>query len=76
VVQKLGQAMYAPEGESVGFQLGGQATDVILLVMNELGASPILHTKVKIGANVSVAAGPNGRTEPKEPLNKSFDNSA
>jgi lipid-binding SYLF domain-containing protein len=54
-------AMYALEGASVGFQLGGQATDLVLLVMNERGASSILESKVKLGADASVAAGPKGR---------------
>src|SRR5579864_5390840 len=54
-------AMYALEGGSVGFQLGGQATDLVLLVMNERGASSILNSKVKIGADASAAAGPKGR---------------
>jgi len=54
-------AMYALEGGSVGFQLGGQATDLVLLVMNERGASSILSSQVKIGADASAAAGPKGR---------------
>src|ERR1700675_4966258 len=54
-------AMYALEGASVGFQLGGQATDLVLLVMNEKGASAILDSKVKLGADASAAAGPKGR---------------
>src|SRR6202140_2114795 len=54
-------AMYALEGASVGFQLGGQATDLVLLVMNERGASAILSSKVKLGADASAAAGPKGR---------------
>ena len=54
-------AMYALEGGSVGFQLGGQATDLVLLVMNERGAASILSSKVKIGADASAAAGPKGR---------------
>src|ERR1700688_3276935 len=54
-------AMYALEGASVGFQLGGQATDLVLLVMNERGASSILSSKVKLGADLSAAAGPKGR---------------
>jgi lipid-binding SYLF domain-containing protein len=54
-------AMYALEGGSVGFQIGGQATDLVLLVMNEKGASSILSSKVKIGADASAAAGPKGR---------------
>jgi len=54
-------AMYALEGGSIGFQIGGQATDLILLIMNERGASSILNSKVKLGADASVAAGPLGR---------------
>lgn len=54
-------AMYALEGASVGFQLGGQATDLILIVMNNKGATSILDSKVKLGADASVAAGPKGR---------------
>src|SRR6202521_4505197 len=54
-------AMYALEGGSVGFQIGGQATDLVLLVMNERGASSILDSKVKLGADASAAAGPKGR---------------
>lgn len=54
-------AMYALEGGSVGFQIGGQATDLVLLVMNDRGASSILESKVKLGADASVAAGPVGR---------------
>lgn len=53
--------MMALEGASVGFQLGGQATDFVLLVMNDRGASAILSSKVKLGANASAAAGPKGR---------------
>jgi lipid-binding SYLF domain-containing protein len=54
-------AMYALEGGSVGFQLGGQATDLVLLVMNERGATSILDSKVKLGVDASAAAGPKGR---------------
>src|ERR1700693_5327439 len=54
-------AMMALEGGSVGFQIGGQATDLVLLVMNERGASSILDSKVKLGGDASVAAGPVGR---------------
>src|SRR5579863_1161988 len=54
-------AMFALEGGSVGFQIGGQATDLILLVMNERGASSILESKVKLGGDASIAAGPVGR---------------
>jgi SH3 domain-containing YSC84-like protein 1 len=53
--------MMALEGGSFGFQIGGQATDFVLLVMNESGASGILASKVKLGADASVAAGPIGR---------------
>jgi lipid-binding SYLF domain-containing protein len=53
--------MMALEGASVGFQIGGQATDFVLLVMNKEGASSILGSKVKLGADASAAAGPVGR---------------
>jgi lipid-binding SYLF domain-containing protein len=53
--------MMALEGASFGFQLGGQATDFVLLVMNQRGASSILSSKVKLGADASAAAGPKGR---------------
>jgi SH3 domain-containing YSC84-like protein 1 len=55
-------ALYALEGVSVGFQLGGQATDFVLLVMNPKGAHSLLSSKVKLGADASAAAGPKGRT--------------
>ena len=55
-------AMYALEGVSIGFQLGGQATDFVLLVMNPKGAKSLLSSKVKLGADASAAAGPKGRT--------------
>lgn len=54
-------AMMALEGGSFGFQIGGQATDFVLLVMNERGARAILSSKVKLGADASAAAGPKGR---------------
>ena len=54
-------AMYALEGGSVGLQIGGQATDFVILVMNDRGASSLLKSKVKLGADASVAAGPKGR---------------
>lgn len=54
-------AMYALEGGSIGFQIGGEATDLVLLIMNERGASSILDSKVKLGGDASVAAGPVGR---------------
>src|ERR1700751_4618686 len=55
-------AMYALEGGNIGFQLGGQATDFVLLVMNPSGAGSLLGSKVKLGADASAAAGPKGRT--------------
>ena len=55
-------AMYALEGGSVGLQIGGEATDLVILVMNDRGASSLLHSKVKLGADASIAAGPKGRT--------------
>jgi SH3 domain-containing YSC84-like protein 1 len=54
-------SMMALEGGSLGFQIGGQATDFVLLVMNAGGANAILSSKVKLGADASVAAGPVGR---------------
>ena len=58
--------MMALEGGSFGFQIGGEATDFVMLVMNERGASGILSSKVKLGADASVAAGPVGRTASAE----------
>lgn len=55
-------AMYALEGGSIGFQIGGQATDFVILVMNNRGVDSLLGSKVKLGADASVAAGPKGRT--------------
>ena len=55
-------ALYALEGVSIGFQVGGQATDFVLLVMNPKGAESLLYSKVKLGADASAAAGPKGRT--------------
>ena len=54
-------SMMALEGGSIGFQLGAQATDFVLLVMNDRGASSILSSKVKLGGDASAAAGPKGR---------------
>jgi SH3 domain-containing YSC84-like protein 1 len=54
-------SMMALEGASFGLQAGGQATDFVLLIMNEQGASSILSSKVKLGADASAAAGPVGR---------------
>jgi lipid-binding SYLF domain-containing protein len=55
-------AMYALEGGSFGFQIGGEATDFVILVMNTRGVDSLLHSKVKLGGDASVAAGPVGRT--------------
>jgi len=55
-------SMFALEGASIGFQLGGQATDFVLLVMNDRGATSVLGSKVKLGADASAAAGPKGRS--------------
>lgn len=55
-------SMYRLEGGNIGFQLGGQATDFIFLVMNPKGARSILKSKVKLGVDASAAAGPKGRT--------------
>ena len=58
--------MMALEGGSIGFQIGGQATDFVLLVMNERGAHAVLKSKVKLGADASAAAGPKGRNASAE----------
>ncbi len=55
-------AMYRLEGGSVGFQLGGSATDFVLLVMNPNGVKALLGSKAKLGADASAVAGPKGRT--------------
>jgi len=54
-------AMYRLEGGSIGFQIGGNATDFLLLVMNPRGVESLLKSKVKLGADAVVAAGPKGR---------------
>lgn len=59
-------AMFALEGGSFGFQIGAQATDFVLLVMNESGAKSVMSSKVKLGADASVAAGPVGRAASAE----------
>src|SRR3979490_1031456 len=59
-------AMYALEGGSIGLQIGGEATDFVFLVMNDRGAGSLLHTKVKLGADASAAAGPKGRSASAE----------
>jgi len=59
-------AMFALEGGSFGLQLGGEATDFVLLIMNESGANSVMSSKVKIGADASAAAGPKGRSTSAE----------
>lgn len=59
-------AMFALEGGSFGFQIGAQATDFVLLIMNESGANSVMSSKVKLGADASVAAGPVGRAASAE----------
>lgn len=54
--------MMASSGGNIGFQIGGEATDFVILVMNDGGAKSLLKSKVKLGADVSAAAGPVGRT--------------
>src|SRR5438067_6031140 len=54
--------MYALEGANIGLQLGGQATDFMLLVGNPRGVDSVLKSKVKLGADAAAAAGPKGRT--------------
>src|ERR1039458_4692534 len=59
-------AMFALEGGSFGFQIGAQATDFVLLIMNEDGAKSVMSSKVKLGGDASVAAGPVGRATSAE----------
>jgi lipid-binding SYLF domain-containing protein len=59
-------AMFALEGASFGLQIGGQATDFVLLIMNDSGARSVMTSKVKIGADASAAAGPVGRNASAE----------
>jgi lipid-binding SYLF domain-containing protein len=59
-------AFFALEGASFGLQAGGEATDYVILVMNEKGAKSVMASKVKLGADASVAAGPVGRTTSAE----------
>jgi SH3 domain-containing YSC84-like protein 1 len=54
-------AMMALEGGSIGLQIGGEATDFVILVMNNRGADSLLHSKVKLGVDAAIAAGPKGR---------------
>jgi lipid-binding SYLF domain-containing protein len=69
--RKTGAGWGAPaairmEGGSVGFQIGGSSTDVVMLVMNERGMDRLLSDKFTLGADASVAAGPVGRTAAAE----------
>jgi lipid-binding SYLF domain-containing protein len=59
-------SMMALEGGSFGLQIGGQATDFVILVMNNRGASSLMHSKVKLGGDASIAAGPKGRAASAE----------
>jgi lipid-binding SYLF domain-containing protein len=54
--------MMATESGSIGFQIGGSGTDFVILVLNEGGARSIMKSKLKLGADASIAAGPVGRT--------------
>lgn len=54
--------MMASSGGNIGFQIGGQETDFVIIVMNDQGAKSLLNNKIKLGADASVAAGPVGRT--------------
>jgi SH3 domain-containing YSC84-like protein 1 len=55
-------SMFTVEGINLGFQLGGQSTDYVLLVMNARGAEQLLRDKTKLGADASAAGGPVGRS--------------
>lgn len=57
-----GPSMFTVGGANVGFQIGGQATDFVLLVMNPRGAQKLVQSKAKLGTDASVAGGPVGRT--------------
>ena len=59
-------AMFALEGGSFGLQIGAQATDFVLLIMNESGANSVMSSKVKLGADASATAGPVGRNASAE----------
>ena len=59
-------AMFALEGGSFGLQIGAQATDFVLLIMNQSGANSVMSSKVKLGADASAAAGPVGRNATAE----------
>jgi lipid-binding SYLF domain-containing protein len=55
-------SLMALEGGSIGFQIGGQSTDYVLLIMNDRGATSVLSSKVKLGVDAAAAAGPKGRS--------------
>jgi SH3 domain-containing YSC84-like protein 1 len=57
-----GPIMMATESGSIGFQIGGQGTDFVILVLNDDGARAVMKSKIKLGADASIAAGPVGRT--------------
>ena len=59
-------ALFALEGASFGLQAGGSGTDFVILVMNEKGARSVMSSKVKLGGDASIAAGPVGRTTTAE----------
>jgi len=59
-------AMFALEGGSFGLQIGAQATDFVLLIMNDSGANSVMSSKVKLGADASATAGPVGRNASAE----------
>jgi lipid-binding SYLF domain-containing protein len=54
-------AFFSLRGGSFGFQIGGQAADIVMLIMNDQGMNNLLESKFKLGADASVAAGPVGR---------------
>src|SRR5215472_18186022 len=56
-------AFFAVQGGSFGLQIGGQAVDLVMLIMNKKGMENLLSSKFKLGADASVAAGPVGRSE-------------
>jgi lipid-binding SYLF domain-containing protein len=56
-----GPTLFTTGGPSVGFQIGGQATDIVFLVMNPKGAAKLARSSAELGADASVAAGPKGR---------------
>ena len=55
-------SMFTLGAGSFGFQIGGEATDVVFIVMNEAGARKLVQDSVKLGGDISVTAGPVGRT--------------